>query len=73
MLLTGRTIDAATALDWGIVSRVAEHQEVVHAATHALIECCRSGPEARAATKRTFHEFYGTYDRIAMDASLGGD
>lgn len=73
MLLTGRTIDAATALDWGLVSRVAKHDDVIQAATDALIECCRSGPEARAATKRTFHEFYGTYDRIAMDASLAGD
>lgn len=72
MLLTGREIDAATALDWGIVARVVPHDRVLEEATAVLAQCCRTAPAARAAVKRTFHEYYGHYDRMAMDASIGG-
>ena len=30
-------------------------------------------PEARAAVKRTFHEYYGHYDRMAWTTSLGNE
>ena len=73
MLLTGRQIDAATALDWGIVARVVPHEQVLEEAVAVLAQCCRSAPGARAAVKRTFHEYYGHYDRMAMDASIGSD
>jgi len=72
MLLTGREIDAATALDWGIVARVVPHERVADEATEVLAQCCRTAPAARAAVKRTLHEYYGHYDRMAMDASIGG-
>jgi enoyl-CoA hydratase/carnithine racemase len=39
LLLTGRTIDAATALDWGVVSRSVPHDTLLSAATEALLEC----------------------------------
>ena len=71
MLLTGRTVDAATALDWGIVARVVPHERVVEEAKAALVACCQTAPQARAAVKRTLHEYYGHYDRMAMDASIG--
>jgi enoyl-CoA hydratase/carnithine racemase len=73
MLLTGRSVDAATALDWGLVARVVGHDDVMAEASSALEQCCRSAPGARAAVKRTFHEYYGHYDRMAMDAGLAGD
>jgi hypothetical protein len=43
------------------------------AAVDALRWCCRTAPQARLAVKRTFHEYYGHYDRMAMDQSLTGD
>jgi enoyl-CoA hydratase/carnithine racemase len=72
MLLTGREIDAATALDWGLVARVVAHERVEEEAEAVLAACCRTAPGARAAVKRTLHEYYGHYDRMAMDASIGG-
>ena len=73
MLLTGREIDAATALEWGLVARVVPHDDLLVEATTVVAACCRTAPDARAAAKRTFHEYYGHYDRIAMDASLHSD
>jgi hypothetical protein len=37
-----------------------------------LAQCCRTAPGARHEIKRAIHEYYGTYDRMAMDASLAG-
>ena len=73
MLMTGRKIDAATALEWGLISRVVPHDDLMAEATEALEMCCRAAPEARAAVKRSFHEYYGHYDRMAMEASIAGD
>jgi len=73
MLLTGRTVDAATALDWGLVSRVVPHEGLLEFATLALTECCWAAPEARQALKRVINEQYGKYDRMSMDASLASD
>jgi enoyl-CoA hydratase/carnithine racemase len=72
LLMTGRSVDAATALDWGLVARVVAHDDLLAEATAALAQCCRTAPDARAAVKRTLHEYYGHYDRMAMDASIGG-
>lgn len=73
LLLTGRTIDARTALDWGLVSRMVSEAEVMSAATEALLELCYAAPEARQALKRVINEQYGKYDRMTMDASLYSD
>ena len=72
MLLTGRTLTATEALDWGLISRVVSHDHLIEAATEALIQCCRSAPSARADIKRSFDQYYGLYDRIGMTASLLG-
>jgi len=72
MLMTGRTVTAAEALDWGLVARVVPHDQLMAAADDVLRRCCRTAPEARRAVKRTFHEYYGHYDRMAMDQSLAG-
>jgi enoyl-CoA hydratase len=73
LLLTGRTIDAATALAWGIASRMVEHDTLMAEATQALTELCRAAPGAREALKRVINEQYGKYDRMTMDASLYSD
>jgi enoyl-CoA hydratase/carnithine racemase len=73
MLLTGRLVTAAEAEAWGLVARVVAHDELLGAAVGVLEQCCRTAPRARFDVKRTFHEYYGTYDRMAMDASIEGD
>lgn len=72
MLLTARTVDAAEALAWGLVSRVVPGDQLIDAATDALSWCCRAAPEARSSVKRVMDEFYGHYDRATMEASLNG-
>ncbi len=72
MLMTGRTVTAAEALDWGLVSRMVPHDDLLAEAMDVMTWCCRTAPEARLAVKRSFHEYYGHYDRIAMDQSITG-
>lgn len=72
MLLTGRAISAAEAVEWGLVSRLVPHDQLMDAAFEALASCCRTAPLARNETKRVFDRYYGTYDRMAMDHSLYG-
>ncbi|MGI8663429.1 MAG: enoyl-CoA hydratase/isomerase family protein [Acidimicrobiales bacterium] len=72
MLLTGRSVDAASALDWGLIARVVPHDDLIAEATNTLEDCCQMAPGARAAVKRTMHEYYGHHDRMAMDESLAG-
>ena len=73
LLLTGRTVTATEAEAWGLVARVVPHDELEAAALDVLAWCCRTAPQARADVKRTMDQFYGHYDRMAMDASLQGD
>lgn len=72
MLLTGRTVTSAEALEWGLVSRVVPHDDLLEAATEALIACCRTAPGARSDIKRSLDQYYGLYDRIGMISSLRG-
>lgn len=72
MLFTGRTVSAQEALDWGIVSRVVPHDDLMDAATEAAIAIARTAPAARSDMKRTFDQYYGLYDRIGMTTSLRG-
>jgi enoyl-CoA hydratase/carnithine racemase len=69
-LLTGRQIDAELAVDWGLVSRMSSHDELVEKANEALIQCCYMAPVARAEVKKSMDNFYGTYDRQSMEHSL---
>lgn len=71
MLLTGRTVTAAEAADWGLVARVVPHAELLAVATDALEWCARSAPLARRGVKRVMDAYYGHYDRATMDQSLG--
>jgi enoyl-CoA hydratase len=72
LMLTGREITAAEAVDWGMISRVVPHDDVLEVATEALEACCRTAPDARNDVKRTFDQWYGLYDRIGMIGSLRG-
>lgn len=73
MLMTGREVSAVEAVAWGLVARAVPHDELLPAAIDVLEQCCRTAPGARFDIKRAIHEYYGTFDRMAMDASLAGD
>lgn len=71
MLLTGRVVDAPTAVEWGLVSRMAASSEtLIEEATEALTAIAWGGPEARATVKREINRQYGRADRMSMDQSL---
>jgi enoyl-CoA hydratase len=73
MLLSGRVLDAETAVAWGLVARLASSREtLLEEATEALVHVAWGGPEARAAIKREVNRQYGRFDRISMEASLAG-
>jgi enoyl-CoA hydratase len=72
LMFTGRTLDATEAVDWGLVARVVPHDDLLDAATEALVACCRTAPNARNDIKRSLDAYYGLYDRIGMAASLRG-
>jgi enoyl-CoA hydratase/carnithine racemase len=73
MLFTGRTVTAAEALEWGMVARVVAHDELLEKATAVLASCAQTAPGARREIKGVFDRYYGAFDRIAMDASLGSE
>jgi enoyl-CoA hydratase/carnithine racemase len=73
LLLTGRTLSASEALDWGLVARMCPHDELMTVAEDVLAWCCRTAPQARRQVKRVMDEFYGAYDRASMDDSLGSE
>jgi enoyl-CoA hydratase len=70
LMFTGRRLTAAEALDWGLVSRVVTSDELIKAATGALIDICQTAPEARRDIKRVLDQYVGLQDRIAMFDSL---
>jgi enoyl-CoA hydratase/carnithine racemase len=72
LLLSGRTLSAAEALEWGLIARVAPHDQVLEQATAVLQACLLMAPQARAAVKRAVNARYGRYDRMSMDVSLAG-
>ena len=49
---------------------VVPHDDLLDAATEALVACCRTAPDARNDIKRSLDSYYGLYDRIGMAASL---
>ena len=70
LMLTGLTISADEAVEWGLMTRLAPHGELLDVATDVLRACGRTAPIARMEVKRTFDAYYGLYDRIGMAASL---
>ncbi|MFG1923394.1 enoyl-CoA hydratase/isomerase family protein [Cryptosporangium sp. NPDC048952] len=70
LMLTGRSLSAPEAEDWGLVSRVVPHDDLIDAATEVAAQCCRSAPEARRDTKRVLDQYMGLQDRLAFFDSL---
>lgn len=67
MLLTGEPIDAATALDWGLVNRVVAPEELEGAVEEWVAAIARSSRYTVATGKRAFYE---QIDRPEHDAYL---
>jgi enoyl-CoA hydratase/carnithine racemase len=70
LMFTGRRLTAAEALDWGLVSRVVPHDELIPAAAEALVQIVQTAPGARRDIKRVLDQYVGLQDRIAFFDSL---
>ncbi len=68
MLLTGEPIDAATALDWGLVNRVVPGEELEAAVVDLVGAIARSSAYTVATGKQAF---YAQIDRSEEDAYEG--
>ena len=65
LLLTGEPIDAETALEWGLINRVAPAEELEHAVLELVDAITRSSSYTVATGK---HAFYAQVDRAEHDA-----
>lgn len=70
LMFTGRVLTAAEALDWGLVTRVVPHEQLLDTAKELLAQCCRTAPRARGVIKSSIDSYLGLYDRIGMTSSL---
>jgi enoyl-CoA hydratase len=70
LMFTGRRLSAAEALEWGLVSRVVPHDELIKTATGALVQIVQTAPAARRDIKRVLDQYVGLQDRIAFFDSL---
>jgi enoyl-CoA hydratase/carnithine racemase len=81
MLLTGEPIDAATALDWGLINRVVPAEELDGAVLELVEAIARSSPRTVATGKRAFyaqvdrpeHDAYGHCQLVMVENALAGD
>jgi enoyl-CoA hydratase len=73
LMLTGRTLTAQEAVEWGMLARVVPHDELPASAREVLAQCCRTAPGARRTVKASLDNYLGLFDRIGMEASIGGD
>ncbi len=70
LMLTGRTLTASEAVEWGMVARMVPHDELMATAREVLTQCCRTAPGARRIVKSSLDNYLGLYDRIGMEASI---
>src|SRR6202041_2041701 len=59
LMLTGRTLTASEAVEWGMVARMVPHDELVAAAKEVLAQCCRTAPGARRVVKSSLDNYLG--------------
>jgi enoyl-CoA hydratase/carnithine racemase len=72
LLLAGRTIDAATAVEWGLVARACPTGAALDVALGVAADLARAAPGARAVVKREINAQYARFDRMSMAESLRG-
>jgi enoyl-CoA hydratase/carnithine racemase len=72
LMFTGRTLTAQEALDWGMVTRVVPHDDLLDVAKELLGQCCRTAPAARGVVKASLDNYLGLFDRIGMQTSMFG-
>ncbi|OLF08110.1 enoyl-CoA hydratase [Actinophytocola xinjiangensis] len=65
LVLTGDTVDAATALDWGLVNRVVPDGDLDDAVNALLVRATRGSRASKAIGKQTV---YAQLDRPEVDA-----
>ncbi|MDV7352782.1 enoyl-CoA hydratase/isomerase family protein [Rhodococcus oxybenzonivorans] len=73
LMFTGRTLTGYEALDWGLVTRVVPHEDLLDESTALLTQCCRTAPRARSDIKKSLDTYLGLFDRTAMRQSQNGD
>jgi enoyl-CoA hydratase/carnithine racemase len=69
-MFTGRVLTATEALDWGLITRVVPHDDLLAEAKDLLAQASRTAPRARGVVKSSIDNYLGLYDRIGMSASL---
>ncbi len=69
LFFTGDTIDAATALSWGLVSKVVPDAELMAAAQALAARICRQPPDVLRMTKKLMREGQGTSFDTIMEMS----
>jgi enoyl-CoA hydratase/carnithine racemase len=68
--LTGSTIDARTAFDWGLVNRVVPAEELDQATWELLSRATRGSSASKALGKQTFYEQIDLDQRSAYEHAL---
>ena len=68
--LTGSTIDARTAFEWGLVNRVVPAEELDQATWELLSRATRGSRTSKALGKRTFYEQIDLDQRSAYEHAL---
>lgn len=69
LFLTARTIDAATALSWGLVSRLAPAERLMEAARELAGEISKQPPGVLRMTKRLLRQAQGATFETIMEMS----
>jgi len=70
MALTGDTVDAATAAEWGLVNRVVPDAELDDAVHDLLARATRGSAESKAVGKRTLYAQLGLDQHQAYDLAV---
>ncbi len=69
LFFTGETIDAATALQWGLVSKVVPGMQLLDEARALALRICRQPPDVLRMTKRLMREGQGASFDAIMEMS----
>jgi len=69
LLFTGKIIDAATALDWGLVSRLAPPELLMKEANELAAEIARQPPGVLRMTKKLLREATGAHLEAILELS----